>query len=52
MVILREENKADYLLLGSYCLIALKNTFSKILKKVITKHMAVRGLCRQGATKA
>jgi hypothetical protein len=33
--ILYKEGKADYLLLGSYCLIALKNTLSKILKRVI-----------------
>jgi hypothetical protein len=35
MYILRKEGKADYLLLRSYCSIALKNTLSKILKRVI-----------------
>ena len=33
--ILRKKGKADYLFSGSYCPIALKNTLSKILKKVI-----------------
>ena len=33
--ILHKEGKADYLFLGSYRPIALKNTLSKILKRVI-----------------
>ena len=33
--ILCKEGKADYLFLGSYCLITLKNTLSKILERVI-----------------
>ena len=37
--ILYKEGKVDYLLLGSYRLIALKNTFSKILKRVIVDHI-------------
>ncbi len=39
MVILYKEGKADYLLLGSYCPIALKNTLSKILKRIIVKYI-------------
>ena len=35
MFILHKEGKADYLLLGSYRPIALRNTLSKILKRVI-----------------
>ena len=35
MFILCKKGKADYLLLGSYCLITLKNTLSKILERVI-----------------
>ncbi len=35
IVILHKEGKADYLILGSYCPIALKNTLSKILKRII-----------------
>ena len=35
MFVLRKEGKADYLFLESYRPIALKNTLSKILKKVI-----------------
>ena len=35
MFILRKEGKADYLLLGSYRPIALENTLSKILERVI-----------------
>ena len=38
-VILRKEGKADYLLLGSYRPIALKNTLSKILKRVIAEYI-------------
>ena len=33
--ILRKEGKVDYLLLGSYRPIALENTLSKILERVI-----------------
>ena len=40
IVVLYKESKADYLLLKSYCLIILKNTLSKILKRVITKYIA------------
>ena len=36
-VILCKEGKADYLLLGSYCLIALENTLSKILERIIAE---------------
>ena len=35
MFILYKEGKADYLLLGSYRPIALENTLSKILERVI-----------------
>ena len=38
--ILRREGKADYLLLGSYRPIALENTLSKILERVIVDHIA------------
>ena len=38
-VILRKEGKVDYLILGSYRPITLKNTLSKILKKVIADHI-------------
>ena len=37
--ILYKEGKADYLLLRSYCPIALKNTLSKILKRVIADYI-------------
>ena len=37
--ILYKEGKADYLLLGSYCPIVLKNTLSKILKRVIADYI-------------
>ena len=40
MIILYKEGKADYLFLKSYRPIALKNTLSKILKKVIVDYMA------------
>ena len=40
IVILYKEGKADYLLLKSYRPIALKNTLSKILKRVIVKRIA------------
>ena len=39
-VILYKEGKADYLLLGSYRPIALENTLSKILEKVIADYIA------------
>jgi hypothetical protein len=35
MYILYKEGKADYLLLGSYRFIALENTLSKILERVV-----------------
>ena len=40
MFVLRKKGKADYLLLGSYRPIALKNTLSKILERVIADHIA------------
>ena len=40
MVVLRKEGKVNYLLLRSYRPIALENTLSKILKKIIAKHIA------------
>ena len=39
MVILYKEGKADYLILESYRTIALENTFSKILKRVIVDYI-------------
>ena len=39
-VVLCKEGKVNYLLLGSYRFIALKNTLSKILKKVIAEYIA------------
>ena len=39
MFVLRKEGKADYLLLGSYRPIALENTLSKILERVIADRM-------------
>jgi len=39
-VVLRKEGKADYLIPESYRLIALENTLSKILEKVIADHIA------------
>jgi len=39
-VILQKEGKADYLIPGSYCPIALENTLSKILEKVIADYIA------------
>ena len=39
-VILRKEGKVDYLLLGSYRPIALENTLSKILERVIAERIA------------
>jgi hypothetical protein len=40
MVILQKEGKADYSILGSYRPIALENTLSKILEKVIADYIA------------
>ena len=40
MFILHKKGKADYLFLGSYCLITLKNTLSKILERLIVNYMA------------
>jgi len=40
MFILRKEGKVDYLLLGSYRPIALENTLSKILERVIADYIA------------
>ena len=37
--ILYKKGKANYLFLGSYRPIALKNTFSKILKRVIADYI-------------
>jgi len=39
-VVLRKEGKADYLIPGSYRPIALENTLSKILEKVIADRIA------------
>ena len=39
MVILYKEGKVDYLLLGSYLPIALENTLSKILERVIVEYI-------------
>jgi len=39
-VVLRKEGKVDYLIPGSYRPIALENTLSKILKKVIADRIA------------
>ena len=39
IVILRKANKKDYLLLGSYQPIALKNTLGKILEKIVAEHI-------------
>ena len=38
-IILHKEIKADYLILGSYYPIALKNTLSKVLKRVIVDYI-------------
>ena len=38
--VLYKEGKADYLFLGSYRPIALENTLSKILERVIADHIA------------
>ena len=37
--VLRKKDKADYLLLGSYRPIALENTLSKILERVIAEYI-------------
>ena len=37
--VLYKEDKANYLFLGSYYSIALKNTLNKILKKVIADYI-------------
>ena len=39
-VVLRKEGKADYSLPGSYRPIALENTLSKILERIIAERMA------------
>src|SRR6266567_9237299 len=39
IVVLYKEGKADYLFLRNYCPIALENTLSKILKRVIVDHI-------------
>ena len=39
MFILYKEGKVNYLLLGSYCPIALENTLSKILERVIADYI-------------
>ena len=39
MFILHKEGKADYLFLGSYRPIALENTLSKILERVIADYI-------------
>jgi len=39
-VVLQKEGKVDYLTLGSYRPIALENTLSKILERVIADHIA------------
>ena len=39
MVILYKESKADCLIPGSYCPIALENTFNKILERVVVDCM-------------
>ena len=39
IVILQKANKKDYLLLGSYQPVALKNTLGKILEKIIAERI-------------
>ena len=39
IVILQKANKKDFLLLGSYWLVALKNTLKKILEKIVAEHI-------------
>ena len=36
-VVLRKNRKKNYLLLSSYCFIALKNTIAKLMKKLVTE---------------
>ena len=40
MFVLYKEGKVDYLLLGSYHPIALENTLSKILERIIVDRIA------------
>ena len=40
IIVLYKEGKADYLLLGNYHPIALKNTLSKILERIIVEYIA------------
>ena len=40
MVVLYKKGKVDYLFLGSYRFIALKNTLNKILERIIIKYIA------------
>src|SRR6266704_1983230 len=42
IVVLYKEGKADYLILGNHRPITLKNTFSKILKRVIVDYIVNR----------
>ena len=37
IVVLQKANKKDYFLLGSYWLVALKNTLKKILEKIVAE---------------
>ena len=39
MFILHKKGKTDYLFLGSYYFITLKNTLSKILEKIIADYI-------------
>ena len=39
IVILRKKRKKDYLLLSSYCLIALKNIIAKLIKKIVAQQI-------------
>ena len=39
IVVLRKANKKDYLLLGSYRPVALKNTLGKILEKIVAERI-------------
>ena len=39
IVILQKANKKDYLLLGSYRPVALKNTLGKILEKIVAERI-------------
>ena len=40
IIVLYKEGKINYLFLGSYYLIALKNTLNKILERVIVEYIA------------